>query len=316
MMLYGFAPYDGEWWHFSFGDKEWAFYYKKEATLFEQKSENFVIQSLKKQSRFVGSKYISYRYTIIRPGGNNTALVLGIERNFNKRKQINDQIMKKYSKVEQVGFVNPNPTEPELLMAGGEFCGNATRSAAWYILDGKPGEIFIKVSGAGTKLRAGVDEKGNAWAQMPIYANPSKITSLGNGSAIIPMEGITYVVIENIYSRASTDKLKQITMQLLRDLGLDKSVPAAGVVFSNKSRSGVKIRPVVFVRDINTLFYESACGSGATAVGLLEALKKGGSVNLPVVQPTGMLINVRVSFNGTEFEQAIISGLVTVLKVM
>ena len=126
----GFVNYPGEWWHFSFGDREWAFYYKKKATLYEQKSESFVIQSLKKQSRFVGSKYVPYRYTIIRPGGNDTALVLGIERDFNKRKQINDQIMKKYSKVEQVGFVNPDPTEPELLMAGREFCGNATRSAA------------------------------------------------------------------------------------------------------------------------------------------------------------------------------------------
>lgn len=27
MMEQGFAPYDGEWWHFSYGDKEWAAYY-------------------------------------------------------------------------------------------------------------------------------------------------------------------------------------------------------------------------------------------------------------------------------------------------
>ncbi len=25
----GFAPFLGEWWHFSYGDKEWAFYYKQ-----------------------------------------------------------------------------------------------------------------------------------------------------------------------------------------------------------------------------------------------------------------------------------------------
>lgn len=29
MLNEGFAPYDGEWWHFSYGDREWAFYYKK-----------------------------------------------------------------------------------------------------------------------------------------------------------------------------------------------------------------------------------------------------------------------------------------------
>ncbi len=27
MLAAGFAPYDGEWWHFSYGDKEWARYY-------------------------------------------------------------------------------------------------------------------------------------------------------------------------------------------------------------------------------------------------------------------------------------------------
>ncbi|TSA45438.1 hypothetical protein D4R52_02495 [bacterium] len=26
MMCVGFAPFDGEWWHFSFGDREWAWY--------------------------------------------------------------------------------------------------------------------------------------------------------------------------------------------------------------------------------------------------------------------------------------------------
>ena len=36
MLEEGFAPYDGEWWHFSFGDREWAFYYKKDKALFNQ----------------------------------------------------------------------------------------------------------------------------------------------------------------------------------------------------------------------------------------------------------------------------------------
>lgn len=32
----GFAPYDGEWWHFSYGDKEWAKYYNYPAARYEQ----------------------------------------------------------------------------------------------------------------------------------------------------------------------------------------------------------------------------------------------------------------------------------------
>ena len=36
MLEEDFAPYDGEWWHFSYGDREWAFYYKKNKALYSQ----------------------------------------------------------------------------------------------------------------------------------------------------------------------------------------------------------------------------------------------------------------------------------------
>jgi D-alanyl-D-alanine dipeptidase len=36
MMEIGFAPFDGEWWHFSYGDKEWAKYYAKPCAIYEQ----------------------------------------------------------------------------------------------------------------------------------------------------------------------------------------------------------------------------------------------------------------------------------------
>lgn len=36
MMTAGFAPFDGEWWHFSYGDKEWARYYRQPGALYDQ----------------------------------------------------------------------------------------------------------------------------------------------------------------------------------------------------------------------------------------------------------------------------------------
>jgi D-alanyl-D-alanine dipeptidase len=36
MMKAGFAPFDGEWWHFSYGDKEWARYYGKPHAIYDQ----------------------------------------------------------------------------------------------------------------------------------------------------------------------------------------------------------------------------------------------------------------------------------------
>ena len=36
MLPAGFAPYDGEWWHFSYGDKEWAQYWNQPIAYYSQ----------------------------------------------------------------------------------------------------------------------------------------------------------------------------------------------------------------------------------------------------------------------------------------
>ena len=36
LMEAGFAPFDGEWWHFSYGDREWAKYHGKETAIYDQ----------------------------------------------------------------------------------------------------------------------------------------------------------------------------------------------------------------------------------------------------------------------------------------
>lgn len=36
LMEADFAPFDGEWWHFSYGDREWAKYYEKEAAIYDR----------------------------------------------------------------------------------------------------------------------------------------------------------------------------------------------------------------------------------------------------------------------------------------
>lgn len=36
MLEEGFAPFDGEWWHYSYGDREWAKYYNKSPAIYGQ----------------------------------------------------------------------------------------------------------------------------------------------------------------------------------------------------------------------------------------------------------------------------------------
>lgn len=108
---------------------------------------------------------------ILNPGGNITALVEWIPINRSARKTINDKIMKVFPKVEQVGFLDRSI--PRLEMAGGEFCGNATRCAAYLLLGGKLGKISLNVSGGGDKkLTARIDNNKLVWAQMPLSAAP------------------------------------------------------------------------------------------------------------------------------------------------
>ena len=77
--------------------------------------------------------------------------------------------MKKHTNIEQVGFIN-NKGKKELQMAGGEFCGNATRSAAYNYLKGTQGKIQICVNSK-DKITAGVDKNKNAWSEIPLYKN-------------------------------------------------------------------------------------------------------------------------------------------------
>jgi D-alanyl-D-alanine dipeptidase len=46
MTASGFAPYWGEWWHYSFGDREWAVFYDQPNAIYSQKSTFEVEQSI------------------------------------------------------------------------------------------------------------------------------------------------------------------------------------------------------------------------------------------------------------------------------
>lgn len=118
------------------------------------------------------------KITILNPGGNITALVDGADRSLDERKIINDKIMAKFPRVEQVGFISYSPLQ--LVMAGGEFCGNATRCVAFLSLKRKPGKINVSLSGINQSLKARIDRQGKVWAQMPIFKNRDCVREAGD----------------------------------------------------------------------------------------------------------------------------------------
>lgn len=260
----------------------------------------------------------SFRFINLRPAGNDTGLVRGIVRDQTLRKQIQDKIIGVYPNIEQVGFVNLDPKNPELMMTGGEFCGNATRSAAYLALYGRPGEVKIKVSGVKGKLKAGVEKNGDAYAQMPIYEDPKKIKRdpLNPKGYIVELQGITqYVNFDTSEIKGlSPEAIKAKGKETIDRLGLTK-YPAAGVIYSEQTEEGISIKPVVWVKNADTLYLETACASGTAALGQVLALQNGASIkDVSIKQPSGKSMKVSVEYNKNLFGYAQISGPVEVLN--
>jgi len=238
-------------------------------------------------------------YSIYYPGGNTTALVNRLILDPILKRIINDKIMAKNPKVEQVGFIDPNSYC--LKMAGGEFCGNATRCAAFFYLKGQSGKIKIQVSGVAKKLLAGISTDKTVWAQIPFSPNPV-IQKLGY--TVINLEGITQVI-------TAQKPGKQKTKRILKKLNLLTTVPAAGVMFIRKEKGQLKLDPFVWVRDIKTFFNETACASGTAAVGFYLARKLNRAADFSILQPSKQILNVSVQFKPLLVK---ISGQVKIIK--
>ena len=118
--------------------------------------------------------YEEIKYCIFDPTGNITALV-ETEVRAADRAPVASGIMAAHPEVEQVGFVAYNDSACEaadaqvsLMMAGGEFCGNATMCAAALYAErsGMPedGRVIVKVSGASDPLEVKLERPERAGA--------------------------------------------------------------------------------------------------------------------------------------------------------
>ena len=249
-------------------------------------------------------------YKVFIPGGNNTAFVIGTNYTLEQRSVINDRIMQKDNTIEQVGFLGSS-SNPELIMAGGEFCGNATRSAVFYYLDGKDGDMTLKVNEK-DYIKAGVKDK-MAWCEIPLIDDGDIVQKLEDGMYKVNMKGMTSIVISEEKSRKYLENqanIKEETMRLINILNLQNS-EAVGVMYLEKTVEGnLKINPVVWVKEINTLFYETACGSGTTATAIVKSYIEKKDISVDILQPSGYVINASITGYNDNKLRAVISGIV------
>lgn len=192
---------------------------------------------------------------------------------------------------EQAGFLVLDENHFE--MTGGEFCGNATRSAA-VLLSKEHGQdsLSFTVSGFDGVVEASVkqltEETFFVEAAFPGMRPEVKEVQLEDGSpaSIVDLGGIVHVVVEGKFPEDPAVYHLQ-HRQIVDRFGLGER-DAVGVIWYEKSTDAVVMHPVVWVRRADTFYYETSCGSGTIAVGKVTGVST-------VVQPSGKAISAEIT---------------------
>jgi diaminopimelate epimerase len=178
-------------------------------------------------------------------------------------------------------------------MFGGEFCGNATRSVIQLITEGKDYQGMIEVSGVNRPLNFNVKD-GSIAVEMPLPQNSELATKVAEGM-LVQLDGIAQLVVtdsEQQQYRSPREVLQAILAE--NKYGLAEQ-PAVGITYynpiSNKAEFGV------WVKEVNTIFDETACGSGTCAIGIASALQTQQNQRLEVIQPSGESITTEAAFD-------------------
>lgn len=235
---------------------------------------------------------ISYR--LYNPTGNITALVetqVPVEH----QPEVAEYIMKQSPSCEQVGYLS-GPVEGSditLRMAGGEFCGNATMSTAACFCNaqgmqnGETRTVNVKVIGTSGLVPVEVTrEKGSYYGtiSMPkaLKIENVKFTIEGDEYTypVVSFVGISHVIMDDKFPVSLTETAIKLWCDRLKVQGL-------GFMIVNEKRT--ILRPLVYVKNTETLVWESSCASGTTAVAAYFAHKDGCPVKLSLKEPGGIL---------------------------
>jgi len=236
------------------------------------------------------------------PSGNTTAVVFD-QMLDTDREDLNSRVMSAWKvkeasqpEVEQCCFVTlPKNKEAvaRVEMFGGEFCGNATRSVIQLITEGKDYQGMIEVSGVDRPLNFNVSN-GVVAVEMPLPQDGNLATQVAEGT-LVQLDGIAQLVVTD-----ATIQQSRTPRELLNDLleqnsyGLAEQ-PAVGVTYYDKVSKNAEFG--VWVKEVNTVFDETACGSGTCAIGVASALDTKQNQKIEVVQPSGESITTEAAFD-------------------
>jgi diaminopimelate epimerase len=227
------------------------------------------------------------------------------------------ELMRLRPEAEQVGFLEP-PASPaarlRLQMMGGEFCGNATMSAAAYLAErdglpaGQSAVYRLEVSGAEGVLACRIENRGaffRGTVVMPLpeaigeAVLPSRDSARSHSVPAVRFPGITHCIVPAdamTREQAETD---------LRALCGSLRTDACGILLFDERVS--VFTPLVYVVSTDTAVWESGCGSGSAAIGAYLSARSGSSGSFRLRQPGGVM-EVSVVWDGVRIVSLTISG--------
>ena len=205
-------------------------------------------------------------------------------------------------KGEQVGFLLG---DGRLAMAGGEFCGNATRAFGLLTARecGLTGKQHLTLSVSGCEKAVGVDvdtDAGTARAEMPLPRFTRREAVGGVLGTLVHFGGIAHFVVEGV---APSEEFFTAAEPMFHTLD---ALDAYGVIFLD----GTNMTPLVKVPAVNSLVWEGSCGSGSLAAAIAQSEGTDGVFERDYIQPAGT-IRVTVERRGGKVTLAYIGGRVT-----
>jgi len=266
-----------------------------------------------------GESCVLRRVAVAYPSGNTTAVVFD-QRLLDDRKPLNVLLASAISRqlpeapeVEQCCFVTlPQGSSAiaRMEMFGGEFCANAARSVVWLVTGGNDYAGSLEVSGISKPLRFEV-VAGSVQLEMPL-SKQATIAEPVNEGVLVRLEGISHIVVTDQAMRCQRTP-RMLLLELLANAAYDlPNQPAVGVTYYHPQSFTADF--CVWVRGVDTIFDETACGSGTSAIGIALASTAQQSIQTDVIQPSGETILTSADYDpNTGVTASSIAGTVKVL---
>lgn len=191
------------------------------------------------------------------------------------------------------GIAGDPDVDGRMEMCGLEFCGNASRAFGLMLASeaGETGHVTkrIRVSGCDAPLTVVLDmETSRAKIRMP---DPLSCEVQGDRT-VVDLGGILHIIVEAPETEGGSEEqqaeMERTFGKIRSDIYRTMDPPALGVMFWDSAEK--KLTPVVYVKDVETVYFEGSCGSGTTACAAAFSMgKPDGTYSWSIPQPAGII---------------------------